>query len=723
VTSWLNISLFASICPVFLAIYAVERAPRSPRNLYFAGLCLAGASLGLGSLLAHGAPTAEAALTAARATRWCFVFTPAFFLAFTLHFCHVGLRIRRPLIATSFAVSAVFSALSFSPLMVGEFVRSDGFYKPVYGPIYGAYMVFAVLLLLLGAFVYGWKYRVSDPYQRNRMKLMMVALVLAVAGGLAGVFLMHEVTFPVAPWAVFLACPLVAMAFLRHRLLDVGNYVRLTITFVLLLGALLVPVYAVLAVFLDSQTQALSLGALAALGVGQVLLTVLVLSASGSIRWHRVARLLQSRERMDYSALLGSAHSLLGLPTTADVADELVSLLGETTTASTVLFYIGDEEHQGFVLMGREPDAPGPGRRFDMDHPVFDWLVTQPGTVLLQDLGERPHGSIEREASAFLSQHGIDASVPVRTPARRALILLGSPKEGSIYEPTDVHILDLLAGTVSSALESAHAIEQRQVDREIERLSRTVAGLAHEFRNSMLPARTFLELIPERSQDEGFVCEFSGVALGQLRRSFRIIEQLKQLHVDHKPALAEHGLGDIVEAAVSSVQPMAEQQGVSVRLSLHPRTPTVRCDQDQITQATMNLLLNALQHAQGEPVLVRVYPGAVTDDGGETRAVITVHNRGEVSAERAADVFVPFYTTRSPGEDGGTGLGLPIAQKIVHDHGGQLTFQSSPAEGTTFVLVLPEREGLTSASPSDRTARSLESDLEAAALELAAGVK
>ena len=62
---------------------------------------------------------------------------------------------------------------------------------------------------------------------------------------------------------------------------------------------------------------------------------------------------------------------------------------------------------------------------------------------------------------------------------------------------------------------------------------------------------------------------------------------------------------------------------------------------------------------------------------------------GGIKPEETPDVFNPFFTTKS----GGTGLGLAIAHKIVEDHGGTVTFRSSPGQGTVFTVALPVRAG------------------------------
>jgi signal transduction histidine kinase len=76
--------------------------------------------------------------------------------------------------------------------------------------------------------------------------------------------------------------------------------------------------------------------------------------------------------------------------------------------------------------------------------------------------------------------------------------------------------------------------------------------------------------------------------------------------------------------------------------------------------------------------------------GSHDRLLLEIMDTGAgIKPEETPDVFNPFFTTKS----GGTGLGLAIAHKIVEDHGGTVTFRSSPGQGTVFTVALLVRAG------------------------------
>jgi signal transduction histidine kinase len=109
----------------------------------------------------------------------------------------------------------------------------------------------------------------------------------------------------------------------------------------------------------------------------------------------------------------------------------------------------------------------------------------------------------------------------------------------------------------------------------------------------------------------------------------------------------------------------------------------VECDAEQITQALLNVTLNALQ-ATPPSGTVRIL---VESQGN--KILIRIRDEGEGIDETTLEkIFDPFFTTR----EGGTGLGLPISQQILTQHDGRITVERNPDRGMTFVLELPVRQ-------------------------------
>jgi len=103
-------------------------------------------------------------------------------------------------------------------------------------------------------------------------------------------------------------------------------------------------------------------------------------------------------------------------------------------------------------------------------------------------------------------------------------------------------------------------------------------------------------------------------------------------------------------------------------------------------QVLINLLLNATQ-ASSPAGRIRVFVSTVHAESAAGQCVcfgVTDHGHG-IKPEDREKVFAPFFTTKA----GGFGLGLAVSQRIVQDHGGEITFTSTPGEETTFVVSIP----------------------------------
>jgi len=111
-------------------------------------------------------------------------------------------------------------------------------------------------------------------------------------------------------------------------------------------------------------------------------------------------------------------------------------------------------------------------------------------------------------------------------------------------------------------------------------------------------------------------------------------------------------------------------------------------DRDHLVQAFMNLMLNAIQAMpDGGTILV-----SANYTAGARYCTVTVEDSGiGIAPENQDHIFDMFFTTRK----GGTGLGLPLVQRIIYEHQGFLEVESTPGEGTRFLIKLPVLETTT----------------------------
>jgi two-component system sensor histidine kinase HydH len=160
-----------------------------------------------------------------------------------------------------------------------------------------------------------------------------------------------------------------------------------------------------------------------------------------------------------------------------------------------------------------------------------------------------------------------------------------------------------------------------------------------------------------------------------------IVESLLDFAREREPATGSVDLPDLVEEALSVVPPPHEVQ--VVRRGLED-LPTIRADRQQLRQVLLNLLTNGYEAMDGSGTLT---VEASRENGN---VVLRVADTGAGMDEAtAARVFEPFFTTKAKG----IGLGLPVTKRIVEMHGGTITAESRPGEGTAFMLTVPAMVG------------------------------
>ena len=218
-------------------------------------------------------------------------------------------------------------------------------------------------------------------------------------------------------------------------------------------------------------------------------------------------------------------------------------------------------------------------------------------------------------------------------------------------------------------------------------LSRLLARLAHEIRNPLSSLDIHVQLLEEDLAARGSPPgeKISGhleIIHGELRRLENIVTQFLNLADPSSVHLQPVEMDRVVEHVCALLRPEAAARGIELTAAMPATLPAFTADPDQLTQALVNLVINAIQAIEGRGrIEVRVDP-----DEKQGRMAVEVRDTGPgVPAEKRAAIFEPFFTTKADG----SGLGLWIVQQIVTAHGGVVTVADAPDGGAVFTLQFP----------------------------------
>ena len=404
------------------------------------------------------------------------------------------------------------------------------------------------------------------------------------------------------------------------------------------------------------------------------------------------------RDREGLGLLLEQAGSLYGLRIA--VADGEGYVVGETKVGVDYSFFSETELRDDSFVVPRRDVRRRRSRQDSGIIPIVDGGA-EIGTLAFTTAGQaafvRPEpqaAAVVDNINAFLLWAGLAAGgaaivisvlisrrtlTPLRS-LRSAAELLGA---GDLSQRVTVSRRDEIGEMAQTFNAMAEGLERAEDQRRS-----LMADVAHELRTPLANIQGYVEAMRDGlvNADEATIDTLHQ----QVLHLAHLIEDLRLL------ALADAGvlrldpqmnsMADVVRVSVEAVRPGAEAKHIALTNTASDDLPSVSLDRERIAQVVGNLLENAIQHTpedgtvsvsvEGVPAGVRV---EVRDTGvgippGDVDLVFERFHRVDPSRARAT---------------GGTGLGLTIAKQLVEAHGGRITVESKPGEGSTFSFELP----------------------------------
>jgi two-component system, NtrC family, sensor histidine kinase HydH len=270
-----------------------------------------------------------------------------------------------------------------------------------------------------------------------------------------------------------------------------------------------------------------------------------------------------------------------------------------------------------------------------------------------------------------------------------------------LLEPFSREEVELFAGVVAQAavmIENSKVYEQRKERDRLAALGQMAAGLAHEIRNPLGAIKGAVQVVePGLRGADPTTREFLGVIVEEVDRLNRVVTQFLSYSRPFSGEMSPLHIGDVVADAMRVLDEDSRQRVTVVHHD--PNLPRVRGDSEALRQVLVNLLRNAVDAIAGQQPPGRIWialglrrHGLASGDA----VTVTVRDNGPGFAPQTlGNLFVPFHTTKS----GGTGLGLPISQRIVENHRGLIEASSPEGGGAQFTVVLPTEPQARAAAP------------------------
>ena len=288
-----------------------------------------------------------------------------------------------------------------------------------------------------------------------------------------------------------------------------------------------------------------------------------------------------------------------------------------------------------------------------------------------------------------VSEPLVEAVLKLKTGGRELVPM----KLGDETFQLSVYAIELTLRGEELKLISITNIQSELEEKEMEAWQNLVRVLTHEIMNSVTPISSLAEMA-EQDLSAQIKSEVTILKKEQLedmhlslqtisKRSNGLIKFVKEFrNLTHipKPKLADVAVKPMLTDLALLHRVEASEKGVTITVDVKPEQLIIVADKSMIEQVVINLIKNAIQAFDEQPIKNIWLTGAIGDKG---RPLISVKdNGGGIDPEALEKIFIPFFSTKKTG----SGIGLSLSKQIMRQHEGRITVQSRLNEGTEFVL-------------------------------------
>ncbi len=304
-------------------------------------------------------------------------------------------------------------------------------------------------------------------------------------------------------------------------------------------------------------------------------------------------------------------------------------------------------------------------------------LILAGGFFLLDRGVSRPIAALAARATA-IGRGDVDTPIPQ----------VSGTEIGLLARSLDQMVRDLKANEQARRETAAQLLQASK----LASIGELAAGVAHELNQPLMVIRALSQSLlldptvsPARGKDLALIEK-------NTERMARIISHLRSFSRQSQMEPQAVDLHEALENALALVRDPLDKASIKVRREYEGACPIIVGDANQLEQAFLNLITNAIDAMEAQDggtlcVGARSRRPDGNRDGPLSVEVVITDTGPGIPPEHLPRIFDPFFTTKPPGR--GTGLGLSICYGIVRDHGGTIQVESRPGEGTRFTLALP----------------------------------
>ncbi len=409
----------------------------------------------------------------------------------------------------------------------------------------------------------------------------------------------------------------------------------------------------------------------------------------GQGRWLAKAR---SNVQVMYRTALAVSHTL----DIDELLGRILQLVSEWVEADRGCIMLVDPETRELRIKARRDRTAADPGSMAISRTILDYVMERREGVLTSDAQDDDRfssgGSVVRtgvrEAICVPMQGRYDVVgvIYVDTITPLAEVVVGGHRRF-----TDEHLKLMIAIGHQAALaveDTTYYSAMVQTER-LAAVGQTIATLSHHIKNILQGLRggSYLVEMGLESDDRAVLQKGWEIVRRNQNKIASLVMDMLSFSKDREPEFVETDLGGLVDEVLETVQQRADEAGVTIRREVPEGLPRVKLDPEAMSRAILNVVTNALDAVEERSDGVVTVAAAVDAESRLVRIAVDDDGPG-MSPETLAEIFNLFVSTKGAR---GTGLGLTVSRKILHEHGGDIRATSVVGAGSTFTLEFPLR--------------------------------
>jgi len=420
------------------------------------------------------------------------------------------------------------------------------------------------------------------------------------------------------------------------------------------------------------------------------------------------------RERlMPLSVMYRATQAISNILDIDALSPQILDLVFESIAADRGAILLKDDSGQLVPKAVRWREAARPDERMTISRTIVDYVLDQGEGVITTDAAGDKRFSPAQSIVDYQIREAICVPIQGRHTTLGVLyadiqagpaygVMVNAPAKGA---PRNHFTQDQLMLMVAIGHQAGLAIENTQFYNDkiqAERLAavgQTIATLSHHIKNILQGIRSGSYLIDLglNEKDEAIVRRGWTIVEKNQTRIYNLVMDMLSFSKDREPALETADLNETVGEVVELMQPRGEELGVGLEFHPGENLSRVLIDPEGIHRAVLNIVTNAIDACEGAPD-AKVTLTTTWDELRSLARIAISDNGPGIDEADIPSIFQIFASTKG---SSGTGLGLPVSQKIIREHGGKISVQSQPGQGATFLIDLPMSRGVDSKTAAE----------------------